>query len=930
MVRTLLRPVFASTCIAFAFLSLLASSSAFGQSTNPFLTPPTFPGSGQSISADVNGDGKPDLLFLDGTVLLGKGDGSFTTGTPWRSAAPQNPIPNQFAIADFNGDGRQDILIAGPLNTLSVLLGNGDGTFQAPVTTPISTPATALCVGDLNGDGKADVLTQESGGNFVYLGTSSGRLTPGITSHAVSALGSFADFNGDGKLDLFAVDSGVQLGNGDGTFQALLPLPAFSDIILGNELILGDFNGDGILDVFAFGGTVTKSLEFVVLFGNGDGTFHAAPTQSLSTGAGDEFAVAVDLNGDGKDDIVGSTGLAVQVLTSNGDGTFKLGEYFNAPIGVGTGATNMVVADFNGDKKKDVAAFNTMLLSNGDGTLQGNPAIPGQFGLFNAIGDFNGDAHPDIASVGQVEQTGTNPNQSPTYAIDLNVWLNDGKNNFTLTHTYLIDIPSPEIDILGLVVFGTTADLNNDGKLDLVGYRADGSGLSMLVLLGNGDGSFGAPIATSVPFVSGDRLLEVAFTLADLNGDGKLDLLVNAGNGPNPSTLSIFLGKGDGSFGPASNPFTGGTGGTIVAGDFNNDKKTDVITGTENGLGVLLGNGDGTFQPTTFITNASCGTGCGDPVSGDFNGDGNLDLMVASIGGYQVLLGKGDGTFTNSPAVTESAGLFSAVQVVDFNGDGNLDALGFVGSSNSLSLILGNGDGTFGAPLPITYAGAPFVADFNGDKQPDILEVGANQLVFLLNDTGPGFALSAGLGGSATVAAGKSASYSLSLGGTGGFSGPVSLKCSGAPTGATCTVTPSSVTLSGTARQSAVVSVTTAAASQLLPTAFSDPGNPARRIVWIFGLMIIAGIAAALAVARVSRRRFAYVVTAAFCALMLVSASLMAGCGTSNANSGSSGSGSGAGGAAGGTATGTYTITVTASSQSPAVTRTTKLTLIVQ
>jgi hypothetical protein len=924
-VRTTLR-LAVQTCLTFAAFLLFNSSGAFGQNSNPFLTPPTFPGSGQSISADVNGDGKPDLLFLDGTVLLGKGDGSFATGTPWTSTASQTLIAYRFAIADFNGDGRQDIVVAGPLNVLSVLLGNGDGTFQAPVTTPIATPATWLSVGDLNGDGKADVLTQESGGNFVYLGTSSGRLAAGIDSHAVD-VESFADFNGDGKLDLF-LPGGIQLGNGDGTFQAFLPFPALSNIELGNASIFGDFDGDGILDVFAIGGTVTKSLEYVVLFGNGDGTFRAASTQPLPKTAGIDFAVAVDLNGDGKDDIVGCTGLAVQVLTNNGDGTFTLGEYYNAPTGFGVGTPNMVVADFNGDKKKDVAAFNTMLLSNGDGTLKGNLVVPGAFD-FSVMGDFNRDGHPDFASVGLIQQSPTNAN---VYQANLTIWLNDGKNNFAVANTYAINIPSPDLaGNIGSLSINYAADLNGDAKIDLVGYIWDASGLSMIVLLGNGDGSFGAPIPSRVNSAS-DSQIDLAFTLGDVNGDGKPDFLITAGNPPNPDTFYVLLNNGAGSFGPPNTPFVGGSISNVIVGDFNNDKKLDILAGTPNGLGVLLGNGDGTFQPATLVSSSACANGCGSPAAADFNGDGKLDLIVSTATGYQVLLGKGDGTFSVSPPVTLSAGSFGAfsggsLQVADFNGDGNPDVLG---STGSLNVILGNGDGTFGSLFPITTSGIPFIADFNGDDHPDILEVGGVvELVFLFNVTGQGFAMSAGSGTSATVAAGKTASYSLSLSASGGFSDAVDLTCSGAPSGSTCEISPSSVTLSGTNQQSAMVSITTTAASQLLPTAFSDPVNPAPRIVWIFGL-ILAGMAASLAMVRKSRCRFSYSFAAACCALVLVSASLMAGCGGGTGSGSGSGSGSASGGATGGTATGTYTITVTASSQSPAVTRTTKLTLTVQ
>src|ERR1700738_2329328 len=127
-------------CVSAISVLLFLSANSYAQSANPFVVPPTIPGSGQDISADLNGDGKPDLVFLDGTVLLGKGDGTFTVGKPWQISGTSTA--SQFAIADFNGDGKPDLLIAGPLNAFSVLLGNGDGTFQTPVTTNIASPAT--------------------------------------------------------------------------------------------------------------------------------------------------------------------------------------------------------------------------------------------------------------------------------------------------------------------------------------------------------------------------------------------------------------------------------------------------------------------------------------------------------------------------------------------------------------------------------------------------------------------------------------------------------------------------------------------------------------------------------------------------------------------------------------------------------------------
>ncbi len=129
---------------ALAILPLLYCN-AYAQGSNPFFVPPTYPGAGQVVTADFNRDGKPDLIFSDGTVLLGKGDGTFTIGTPLGLAGLNSGTP--IATADFNGDGKPDLVVASTsLNTFSVLLGNGDGTFQAPINTAIPSPGGALLV----------------------------------------------------------------------------------------------------------------------------------------------------------------------------------------------------------------------------------------------------------------------------------------------------------------------------------------------------------------------------------------------------------------------------------------------------------------------------------------------------------------------------------------------------------------------------------------------------------------------------------------------------------------------------------------------------------------------------------------------------------------------------------------------------------------
>jgi hypothetical protein len=748
---------------------LFLSANSYAQSANPFFVPPTYPGSGQTVTADFKGDGKPDLIFADGTVLLGKGDGTFTVGTPLDLTGLNSNT--SIATADFNRDGKPDLVVASTsLNTFSVLLGNGDGTFQAPINTAIPVPTGALLVGDLNGDGKPDVLT---GNGLSYLGKGDGTFLAGVPSGA-PAPGPFdtlADFNGDGKLDLFTIAAGIQLGNGNGTFQALLPLP--TGALTG--FVVGDFDGDGKLDVAGFGGTSTNP-ELQVLFGNGDGTFRAGPVEAEPPGTlALTYGPAVDLNKDGKADLTFGSSSAFEVPLSNGDGSFSVGKRYstaNQYNQFGVAASNIVAADFNGDGKLDLAAFNTLLLGNGDGTLQGDAVIPELSGTSEVAGDFNRDGHPDLATL----QPGSGQN--------LGIWLNDGKTNFTLAHTYQILVPNQNSP----VTLTGVADLNGDGNVDLVGYIDSKAAWSVVVLLGNGDGSFGPPIISSG--AAGGFFIQ-GFTLADLNRDGKPDLIVVIANMGVDGRFLVLLNNGDGTFAAPVEYFAGIPDSNVVAADFNKDGKLDAIVGTDgNGLAVLLGNGDGTFQPTTYITNTACAHACGSTslAAFDFNGDGNADLVIATNSATQVLLGKGDGSFTALPATGATIGL---LQVADFNGDGKADLLGtqITGGASLGALMLGNGDGTFGSPLPLIPGGDGLIGDFNGDGKLDI--IAGNVLLF--NGTATDFQITASPLSPASVAPGSSTSATITLAPFGGFRGAVALSCTGLPAGANCSFAPATL-----------------------------------------------------------------------------------------------------------------------------------------
>jgi hypothetical protein len=366
-------------------------------------------------------------LFIFGTacaMTFGEVSAQVATFTTQRYPL----LGNTHIAADLNADSRPDLAGAGA-NAVSVMLGNGDGTFRAKTDFPVGTQTQAVAAGDFNSDGKVDLVVTLNSPQFslaLLTGTGTGTFnaptffpnTSGFDSPAIVA----TDLNGDGRLDLVVMHSiacftapcraarsiTVLLGNGNGTFQT----PSEIDVGTGpNSMAVVDLNRDGIKDVAIGGG----NTEFSVLLGVGNGTFVRQPVVTLVPG-GDLFSACNDigvgdLNRDSIQDLVVplGNGEGNAILIGNGNGTFQvrsriqIDETF-APL-------HVAVADYNRDGLLDIArtmgdstnGLMQILRGNGDGTFQAPNRYlvppPSRGGIMILAGDWNGDAKPDVAFV---------------------------------------------------------------------------------------------------------------------------------------------------------------------------------------------------------------------------------------------------------------------------------------------------------------------------------------------------------------------------------------------------------------------------------------------------------------------------------------------------------------------------------------------------
>jgi hypothetical protein len=677
---------------------------------------------------------------------------------------PAGGAPYWTAVfASFNNDGKTDLAtpvmnIIGGVATfsVSVVLSNGDGTFQPFKLTPNPNGSYGdqILVGDVNNDGFPDLIVVHATkpSTFeVWLGTGGGNFN--VQGNALIQIAPY-DLDGGvltknsstGNLDLVAIDSQTPAnlwtltGSGTGSFS-----PATSVALTGgqlNNIVFDDFNSDGIMD-FAATDSASNN-QTVVYLAHANGTYVAGtPLTASPASYGTCNNSSGDLNGDGVSEIV-STNCGFDdliIYVNNGNGTFQPGVTYafgtNSPYLLGEAVT---IGDVNGDKKNDIISSNfdggdvTVMLGNGDGTVQ-LPAVGYSTGgsphTSALVADFNGDGFMDIVV----------PDDNFSFA-----YLEGyGDGTFRAAMDFFSPVPASGRAFSEVIA---SADLNGDGYPDLVvGNCCDGG---ITVFLSQPDGS----LALGVIYGANESLTSVA--IADFNGDGipdiaALDLGSSSSNG---NGVQIFLGssKIPGTFSAGASYSTGGSGAggikngafnQIVTGDFNKDGHIDIAVANyaSNTVSVLLndGKGAGTFLPA--VTYAVGGSGNAQTIAtADVNNDGFLDLVVTNYafpGAVYVLLGqaKFPGTFAAAAPTTFPFNYPGNIALGDLNGDGNVDLVVTIDDAaigTGLAVAQGNGDGTFQTPVlfPTTlqdpklnqaYPGDVKIFDLNGDGKNDLV-----------------------------------------------------------------------------------------------------------------------------------------------------------------------------------------------------------------
>jgi uncharacterized delta-60 repeat protein len=631
--------------------------------------------------------------------------GSGTSCLAIQFAAPANFgvgfTPHSVAVGDFNRDGKQDIATAnkgslGSGGNVSIRLGDGLGSFGPAVNFSVGLfEPEAMAVGDFNGDGKQDIATANSSGDNISILIGSGTGSFGAasifgagTSPNAIAVG---DFNGDGRQDLAVVNNSfvsILLGNGLGSFA---PRVNFLVGFGPSSVAVGDFNGDGKQDI-AVTNSSSQSNSVSILLGTGTGSFGSAVNFGVGSGASD---VAVgDFNGDSKQDIgvVNAFSNNVSILLGNGAGSFAAATNF----ATGLQPVSIVIGDFNGDSKQDIAAANqqgdslSVLIGNGLGGFAAANYLPLASAPYAiALGDFNGDGLQDLAATR--DEVSANAVSILLRTCTVSTPTNTPTSTPTATNTPTNTATATPTSTSSPSGNRAEFDYDGDRKTDISVFRPSSGAW---YLLQSHAGLFGAQFGFGT-----DKI-----TPADFDGDGKSDLAVYR-----PSDgIWYVLRSSDGTvsyyvFGLADDLPT--------PADYDGDGKADVsVFRPSDGNWYRQNSGNGTFVGIHF------GASEDKPTVGDFDGDGRSDIAVfrPSTGAWYQLYS------TDASIHGENFGFGTDILVpADYDGDGKMDVAVFR-TSDGYWYARNSSDGAFTYKIFGLATDIPAPGDFDGDGHADI------------------------------------------------------------------------------------------------------------------------------------------------------------------------------------------------------------------